>query len=159
MAASSGNDRYGSFHAREPLSFKYLDHTADLGIEVSAPSLEALFSECALALSDTLSDVVLLRAGETRRLQVEAPDRELLAVEWLQELLFLFDTEGWLACKAEVKLEYPQTGGIVLRSVVEGERFDPERHPVRTLLKAVTYHDLRVWREGDSWQARIIFDV
>ena len=140
------------------MPFESFDHTADVGVDVWAPTLTELFAEAARALTTVLCDLDTLRATEARRTEVTAPDLERLLVEWLEELLTWFDVDQWLACSARVSV----TGGPGawrLSAVVDGERFDADRHRLNVLVKAVTYHALSVTKSEDGWRARIVFDI
>jgi SHS2 domain-containing protein len=144
-----------------PASHRPLDHTADAGVEIDAPSRGALFAEAAIALADTLTPVERVGGAIERVLELEAANDELLVVDFLNEILFLFDTEGLLFADATVLLE---GGGnrhspVKLRAVLRGERYDESKHPLRSLVKAVTYHGLRVWRDDERWKGRVLFDL
>ena len=144
----------------EPASHRALEHTADVGIEVEAPSLETLYAEAAIALCDTLTHREAVRTSIEREIAVEATDGELLLVDFLNEVLFLFDTEALVFSSAEVRLlRDSEPSAVGLRATLGGERYDGERHPLRSLVKAVTYHGLRVWRDGERWRARVLFDL
>ena len=145
----------------QPPSHRPLEHTADVGIEVEAPSREALFAEAAVALCDTLTASRAVRPAVERELAVEAADDELLLVDFLNEVLFLFETEGLVFgdCAVELRAGAGAGGDVALRARLRGERYDRERHPLRAVVKAVTYHGLRVWRDGERWRAQVLFDL
>src|SRR6187402_755801 len=115
-----------------PASHRPLEHTADVGIEVEAPSLETLFAEAAVALGDTLTPIANVGRDLERAVAVESSEVELLLVDFLSELLFLFETEGLVVAEARVALD-----GTTLRATVRGERYDEAKHPLRSLVKAV----------------------
>ena len=76
----------------------------------------------------------------------------------LEEVLFRFEVGGFLprttrATVAEHGREW------VAELEVSGERRDPARHPVRVLIKGVTYHALAVERVAEGWRAKVIFDI
>ena len=137
-----------------PLSIRPLEHTADLGVEIDAPSLEALFAQAAVALGDTLTPIANVGRDLEREVAVENADVELLLVDFLNELLFLFETDGLVVAQARIELE-----GTRLRATIRGERYDESKHPLRSLVKAVTYHGLRVWQEGERYRAQVLFDL
>jgi SHS2 domain-containing protein len=153
------------------VSWRFLDHTADVGVEIAAPGPRRLFAEALAAFTDTVTVLDRVERREARRLRVAVPAGraalEDLMVEWLGELLFLFETENLLFREAEVDLpgfdrQSPDgdTGEAVLTATARGERYDPDRHPIKVLVKGVTYHLLEV-REvpGKGWRARVIFDI
>ena len=76
-----------------------------------------------------------------------------------QELLFCFDVDHYLVRRAEIELDERPDDMLELRATVRGERFDPDRHPVKVAIKGITYHGLEVRQSADRWRARVIFDI
>ena len=79
-------------------------------------------------------------------------------VAWLEEMLFLFEVESLLFFGADVRVE-ESPPGFGLHATVRGVGYDPERHPLKVLIKGVTYHELTVEETADGWRARVIFDI
>ncbi len=138
------------------------EHTGDLAIEVEAPSLLDLFATSAFALAGVLAGEESGRppaqpqsgGADWHDLELDAPDREALLVEWLRELLYIQMSEEALLARSEVR-ELSDTAlkaRAAFVPVSNGRRIERE-------LKAVTYHGLEVGRHGDGWQARIVFDI
>lgn len=142
------------------MSYEFLDHTADVAVELSAPTREALFAEALVAFTDTLTDPAKVGAKEVHRLEVAAEDLPALMVEWLGELVYRFEVDGLLFARAEVTIEECD-GGFRLVAEARGEAYDEEEHPLEVQVKGVTYHRLEVREEpgGGGWFGRIIFDV
>lgn len=139
------------------MGHRLIDHTADIGVEVEAGSREELFASMTEAFADCLTDPATVEERTERRFSVEAEDLESLAVEWLGELLYAFDVDRQLFRSAEVELE--GSSALRLRATARGEAYDPSRHPIKVLIKGVTYHALEVRRRDGRWWGRIIFDV
>jgi len=141
------------------VSYRLLDHTADLALEVQAPSRDALFAEAAAALADCLTDRERVEERVSRAVVLAAGDLGTLMVDWLTELLVAFEVEGLLAAHARV--EVAERGGVwTLEAEVWGEPRDEARHPLKTLVKGVTYHQLEVAPEAaGGWRARITLDL
>jgi SHS2 domain-containing protein len=137
--------------------YELLDHTADAGFRARARSLEELFQVAAHAFYDLMVDRATVEEREHRDVVVDAPELDDLLVVWLSELLFLFETEGFLGRSAQVSLE--RGAGWTLHGRIAGEGLDPDRHEVQLVYKAVTYHGLKVERLEDGWEAQVIFDV
>lgn len=137
--------------------YRQLDHTADLGLLVRAPSAELLFERMAAALFDVmLADMEAVdSAARSRDVVVEASDRETLLVAWLNELIGIAASEELVFSRFEV------TGLAVdrLSARMGGEPFDPARHRYETEVKAATYHYLLVSEDEDGWSGRVILDV
>jgi SHS2 domain-containing protein len=138
-----------------PSWFREIDHTGDVGIEVSASSRAALFERAALGMFYVLTDPEAVTPREEVEVIVEADDEEALLVRWLSELNFLHVTEGWLFSVFEVT----EHDGLRLVAIARGTRYDAARHTIYTEIKAVTFHGLTIERRGDAWHARVIFDM
>ena len=140
------------------MGYRVVDHTADLGIEIQAESVNRLFSEAALAFADCITEVGKIRDRRQRSLRVVSESLELLLVDWLSELLFVFESDGELFSGVEAEVSETDRGWQVVASA-GGEEFDEVRHPLKIPIKAVTYHGLAVTRDNDQWYGRIIFDI
>lgn len=134
-----------------------IDHTADLGFEVWAPSQEALFAEAVAALAALCYDRDRVRPVEARPLEVAGATPEERLVHWLQEIYFWLERDLWLAANvdaADVVIACDRARGLV-----HGEPYDASRHTLHTEIKAITYHQLRVAMEQGQWRTRVIVDV
>ncbi len=135
--------------------YRQLPHTADLAWRIRGDSLPELFENAAGALTATMTDRRYLRRLEKRQIELESPDREALLVDWLNYLLYLFDVEGFLGREFQVTALTDRH----LRATAWGEKFDPERHPEKTAIKAATYHHLEIGPRDGGWQATVILDL
>jgi SHS2 domain-containing protein len=134
-----------------------VEHTADVGIQLSAPSLRSAFESAAAAMFDMICPLDTVRGDVVRTVAVEAHagDVENLLVRWLSELLYLHHGERLLLSEFAVR----ELDGGRLEARVAGEAYDPERHRVGIEIKAPTYHDLLIARAGGHWDVRVIFDT
>jgi SHS2 domain-containing protein len=135
--------------------FEFFDHTADLGLRIHAPDLNALFADGGQALlSVIVSDSNTVEPRDRLTVRVAGTDLEYLFVDWLDELLFLFESKRFLASEFETQLD--DTG---ISATVRGEPCDPARHALAHEVKAVTYHGLTVEQSADGWRAEVILDI
>jgi SHS2 domain-containing protein len=155
---SAGTGRHAAEEDRQ-LSlrprYEIIDHTADLGIRVTADSLEHLFENAGLALMDLLTDISRVRPSARFEYSLSADSVQTLFVRWLSELIYRFFGEKLAFCRFEVA----ELSERSLSVACWGERVDPRRHVFRTEIKAATYHELRVERSESGWVAEVIFDV
>lgn len=140
-----------------------LSHTADVGFEVRAPTLEDLFEGAARGLVEAIGVEPAGRDPRPRPepVRLSRPDLERLLVHWLRELLARSMADGEVP-EAEVRTVEPGDGeDASLRAGVRWRKASGEG-PVREI-KGVTYHGLRVAREGEDpdagWHARVVLDV
>jgi SHS2 domain-containing protein len=136
-------------------NYRVFDHTADLGIEVSGQTPEALFDHAALALFDLMVDAAGIPSTQCRNLVIEGSDRADLFVNFLREILYLFNGDGYVltACRVSSIDEGRLTAEI------RCGQYDARKHRVKKEIKAVTYHQAAVRKTAQGWQGRVIFDV
>lgn len=135
--------------------FRTLDHTADIGVEVQGADQGALFRNAARALTSLLTDPGVLHPLVSLPVAIEAGDTGELLVHWLNTLLYLFETRGFLTCGAVFEEMSPAR----LRATLQGETYEEGRHPVHRVPKAATYHRLQVMEDEGRWVARVYFDL
>lgn len=131
---------------------RWVDHTAEVQLQVGAGSLAGLLAEAGRALG-----ALLLRgreaepSGEARTIEVSSVDREALLVDWLNEIIFLAEVERWVA----VDLDFSAASETHLKASARGASVaDPP-----ALVKAATFHGLAVEERDGGLQAEVIFDV
>jgi SHS2 domain-containing protein len=138
--------------------YTFFDHTGDVGLTVRARSLALVFADAATALTDTMTDHRFVAAARSAAIELTAPAVDLLLVDWLNDLIYRFETDNLLVARSCVSVT-DDGGTWRLQGTVSGESLDPARHPIRTLVKAATYHALEVTRVGEEWRATIVLDV
>ena len=136
-------------------AFREIEHTADLGIEVSAANLPSLFACAGEAMFGLIADLSSIGAAEELAIAATGDGPEELLHAWLCELLGQFNVSGFVAKSCNVS----QVTNDRVDGVIRGEKLDLARHGFRTEIKGVTYHDFKVWHENGQWHARVIFDV
>lgn len=132
-----------------------IEHTADLGLEVEAPSLPALFERAGLGMLALMADVTAVHPHETRPFDVTATDRDELLHDWLQAILIAVHAHRFVPCELTVE----SLGDHAVQGLARGERLDPTRHRFHTEIKGVTWHQLAVRETPRGWWTRVIFDV
>jgi SHS2 domain-containing protein len=135
--------------------FEFVDHTGDLGVRVFGQTLPELFEQAAEALTFILTDPETIRIKKTRKLLLEAKTDEELLITWLNEFVYLFDTEGLLFKDFEVLSIHDHH----LEALAQGEIYMEGRHPIKTAVKAATYHQLKIENHQGVWTAQVIFDL
>ncbi len=137
-------------------AIRYIEHTADAGVEISASSREELFILGARALYRLALDYNAVTAVAERRLTLKASDFAELFHEWLAELLYFLDAEGWVFKTFGFNFA---AGFTEVTVEMWGEEIDPERHHPHGEVKNVTYSDFAVEERADGFTARVIFDL
>ena len=138
--------------------YETFSHTADVGLRIGAADLDTLLAEAGRALFSVIVsnfDQVRPRVRKEFRLEsVNLSQPDYLLVDWLGELLYMFESEHLLLNRFRVT-----TGGDRLEAVAEGELVDERRHWLAHEIKAVTYHGLKVEPTGDGLLAEVILDL
>jgi tRNA nucleotidyltransferase (CCA-adding enzyme) len=130
-------------------------HDADIGVRGFGATRETAFEEAAIALTAVLTDPERVRPRQAVEIACEAPDDELLLVDWLNALVYEMATRGMLFGRFSVHIE-----GHRLRGEAWGEPVDVARHSPATEVKGATYTELHVAkREDGRWVAQCIVDV
>ena len=137
------------------MKYRVFNHTADLGVEIYGKTVEELFVNAAFAIGDLMTDLQNVEVTKVRRIFAEGTDWEDLLVNYLREVLYLFNGEGLLLGDYAIIELDPQH----LVAEARGELFDPNRHRINTEIKAVTYHQVLVRETETGWIGRVIFDV
>jgi SHS2 domain-containing protein len=136
-------------------SFRILEHTADVGFEAFGSTREETFANAARALTHLSVDLDAIDPREEVTLQVQGTDPEDLLVNWLSELLYLHDAEGWLFRDFEILNLQDDS----LSARARGEKFHRSRHQAKLLVKAITYHQLALERTPEGWRAQVYVDI
>ncbi len=135
--------------------FETFDHTADIGLRVSAATLEELFVDAARGLTSLLvENVDDVQPTQTETIQLAGSKVDYLLFDWLNELLFRFETRQLLCAEFDVRFS-----DQVLEATVRGETWDRSRHRLAHEVKAITYHGLSVQQTASGWQTELILDI
>jgi SHS2 domain-containing protein len=138
-------------------NYKFFDHTADIGVEISGRTRKELFVNAAQALFNVMIEN---KTGgnatkKQKKIIVEGADVSDLLINFLRELLYLFNGEKYVT----VHCEMIRFSSKELQVRLTGESFNNKKHLIKTEIKAVTYSGAKVERIKTGWKARIIFDV
>ena len=139
--------------------FEFLEHTADVYIRALGKTMEEAYENSALAMFEVMTDTDKVAQTQEQTLQVEAEDQYGLLYNWLEALLVKFETEGMLYSKFQI-VDWKETEETFkFKAKVWGEKFDPQKHPQKVGVKAVTYHRMMIIREKDSVVLEFILDI
>lgn len=135
--------------------YETFEHTADLGLRVRAADLNTLFAEAGRGLFsmivENIDDVLPV---ETRTIEISGTQRDYLLFDWLNELLYVSDTERLVFSQFDVSV-----GSSGLSATVRGQRTNSDRHHLSHEVKAITYHHLKLEESPEGFQAEVIVDI
>ncbi len=135
--------------------FRILEHTADVGFEAFGATREEVFANAARALIYLIVELETIDPREEVRVQVTGPDPASVLVNWLSEVLFLHDAEGWIFREFEIQSLQDDS----LSAIARGEKFQRSRHQAKLLVKAITYHQLALEKTPRGWRAQVYVDI
>jgi SHS2 domain-containing protein len=135
--------------------YEVFEHTADIGLHAYGSTLRELFIHAAQGMESLIVSPEQVGVQVSRNFVVEGHDIVSLLIAWLNELIFLFDTEYLIFREFEIEsLSETHLGGRAL-----GEPYDARRHELGCAIKAVTWHEATVEQTDEGYKARIIFDI
>jgi SHS2 domain-containing protein len=135
--------------------WEHFAHDADLGVRGRGTTLAQSFEQAALALAAAVVDPHHVAERDTVEIACEAPNEELLLVDWLNALIFEMTTRDLCFGRFSVQID-----GLRLRGRGYGERLDPDKHEIGIEPKGATLTALRVAHESDgTWLAQCVVDV
>lgn len=142
--------------------FKFLEHTADVYIESWGGTLEETFEWAAVGMFEVMTDLKRVEAKKKYEISVKGEDLYALLYEWLEELLFIFGSQGTVFSKFRVhKITKKEDNGYILFGEAWGETFDIEKHTQRTEVKAITYSLMEIIKNKSTgqWTVRFVLDI
>ena len=128
---------------------------ADVGRQVFGNDPRELFADAATAMFDQLTDRDALKGADALALSITGEDWPDLMVNWLRELLYLWNGKGMLIKTATISSISENS----LQAKITFDGYNPESHVINGEIKAVTYHQIQVSRKSTGWESKIIFDV
>jgi len=140
-------------------NFEFLEHTADAYIAAYGKDLAEAFENAALAMFDVMTNVEKVSPEVEDYVEVEAEDEYALLYTWLEALLVKFEIKGMLYSKFKVLGLNEASDGFRLRAEIRGEKYNPEKHPQKVGVKAVTYHRMEIIKEPSKVTLRFILDI
>ena len=152
------------FRKRPVAEYTLIDHTADLGIRITAPDREQLYAAAAMAMLDLINPIAyaaeadmleISPPGQPLVLTVEGQDRADLMVNFLREILYLYNGEN----RRVTDLSVTALTDRRIDAHLFWHPLDPETADIRHDIKAVTYHQIDVAARETDWVAQVVFDV
>jgi len=134
---------------------KYIEHPSDVGFEVYGDTLEELYANAAIAMYSFMTDLDEIAEDVERAIVLNSEDLYSLMFDWLDELIFLFDSESLVMRSFDIAID---ESNFSILGTCKGGKFDPSRHESGIIIKAVTYNMMEV-KKNEEWSARVVLDV
>ena len=133
--------------------YEFLEHTADIKFQAFGKSIEKVFENSASAMFNAMCDGKI-KEKKSFKINVKGKDFESLLYNFLEELLFLFDSENFFMSKVKnIKI----TEDFELEAEISGD--DAKNYEINIDVKAITYHEMFVKKKVSGWVCQVVVDV
>jgi len=139
--------------------FEFLEHTADVYIAAYGNNLEEAFENAALATFEAMTEIEKVEPEVEDSIEAEGYDEYALLYNWLEALLIKFETTENLYSKFRISKIETTPDGFKLNAKIWGEPFNPEKHPQKVGIKAVTYHQMEILKKPKKVTVKFILDI
>jgi SHS2 domain-containing protein len=139
----------------DPKKYKTFNRSSELAVKISGASQAELFSNSGFALFDIMTQIDKVGDNDHLTLEVEGTDRDDLMVNWMRELLYLYQASSFLLKEVVVQ----EVKDTYIRGEVRGEKFDPDRHEIQREIRAVSPQQGRMEKTGNQWTAQVILEL
>src|SRR3989344_186844 len=131
--------------------YRFLEHTADIKFQAFGKTLEEAFENSALAMFNAMYGRNI-KEKIKKNIKVSGTDLENLLYNFLEEFLFLMDSEGFLMSSCKVKIKEGKK--YELEAEVKGD--EAKNYPISLDVKAVTYNSMFVKKEKNNWICQVV---
>ena len=136
--------------------YRITKHQSELAVKVVGASQADLFANSAYTLFDVMvADLDKVDCKDHIPLEIEGTDRDDLMVNWMRELLYLYQGSGYLLKDFQIR----EVKDTIVKAEVAGEKIDPDRHEIKQEVAAIAFHKSRMDKTGNQWTAQVIFEV
>jgi len=134
------------------VKYEFLEHTADIKFRARGKTIEDAFENVVLAISEVLGKGKKIKAANRKNIKIEGSDKENLLYNFIDELIYLLDAEGFVVSKGKVEIE-----GNKLKAVLFGD--DVGKYKDLDHIKAATYAEMFVGKRKGGWEIVAVVDV
>lgn len=136
------------------MPFKFLEHTADVKIEVNAENIEEAFKDCFYALKNSIFEDEV-KEKISKEIKIGGDDLKSLLYNFLEEFLYLLDAEDFLLSK--IKSIKVDKENLELIAEVLGD--SASDYDFTNEVKAITYSEMLFEKKEDNYKIQFVLDV
>lgn len=134
--------------------FEFIEHTADIKFKAYGKTLKEVFENSVLAVSSVLVDNKKINPTKIKRIILKGNDNENFLYELIEEIVYLLDSEKFIALKAKVEFDEK-----VRQMKVEFFGDNSEKYKIKTYIKSPTYNEMHIKKTTHGWEAQAVLDV
>lgn len=139
--------------------FEFLEHTADAYVAAYGKTLEEAFENAAYATFEVMTEVDKIEPKIEENVEVEGYDEKALLYNWLETLFVKFDITGRVYSRFKIDKIEKTKEGFQLKAKIWGENYNPQKHPQKVGIKAITYHRMEIIKKPEQVTIRFILDI
>jgi len=138
------------------MSYKTLEHATDAIIEVTADNLKEAFEIAGISVIETILDISKVDENNSRKLIVKGKDLKYLLYNWLEEMIILTITDGFVGKR--ILLEITKNGNYQIDAEIFGEAIDLRKHDFKVEIKSPTFHEMEI-KQNDKVIMKYLLDL
>ncbi|MBE0573088.1 MAG: archease [Ignavibacteriaceae bacterium] len=139
-------------------SYKFVDHTADIAVELSGSSLNELFTAGTEAWLVSIAGEIKIEDDDLLELELSASSKEELLVTFLNELNYLLITKKWLCSSIQSIKIFDDADGCELSAELKGIKLK-DNLQLKHEIKSVTYHQVEIIEKDGNYSTLVVFDI
>ena len=140
------------------MKYIYLPHTADAKFRAYGKSLEEAFANAAYAMTDIITDIRKIKSTAKQNISIHSEDEKALLYDFLEKLLILLDTKGFLLSKiTQIKIKKNRDKSLSLTASLTGDNY--KGYETKTTIKAVTYQEMLIDQKRGKFVVQVIVDI
>jgi len=137
------------------MTYKFLEHTADVKFQAQGETLEQAFIQSALALKETIAGKTKIKQNIKKQIKIKAKDKESFLYNFLEEFLFLLDAEDFIFSKIS-KIKIDEKNNELKAEVIGDKASD---YKFSNDVKAITYNQMFVKKQKNKYIVQVVLDV
>lgn len=144
------------------MEVRFFPHPADIEFEVYGKSLEEVFVNAAKVVFNAITPIKNVSAVISREIEIKSEDLESLLYDFLESIIILHDSENLVFRDVEIH-ELITENKFLVKASLKGEEYNPEKHESGVVIKAVTYHEMKIGKKiinhEEIWFAHVVLDI
>ncbi|HIQ49919.1 MAG TPA: archease [Nanoarchaeota archaeon] len=144
------------------MQVKFFPHPADIEFEVYGETLEEVFKNAAKVVFDAITPIKNVNAVISKEIEIKSEDLESLLYDFLENIIILHDSENLVFKDVEIH-ELKAENEFFIKASLKGEQYNPEKHESGVVIKAVTYHEMKIGKKiingKEMWFAHVVLDI
>lgn len=140
--------------------YKYLEHTADAKFEAYGKTIEEAYENSSLAMAEIITDTAKIEPKIKQDISIKSENRGSLLYDWLEKILYLLDTEGFLPNIIKVKKIAKKEFGYVLIATIHGDTYK-SKYEIKKEIKSITYNEMKIEenKKDKTWKITAVVDI